>query len=129
VVFPSRAGGSPSTSSGSVIAPDKMSQQMCQRYRHPTIATVAPAALSGTKAAGEENPTGYHASSRTYTGTRAIRPSALQKSRLRSAPRIFAPIGMIGNAPHSLVDADPRIPRPRTVPILLRLRRRPIPPS
>jgi tripartite-type tricarboxylate transporter receptor subunit TctC len=97
VVVPFAPGGSTSIV-GRVIA-DKMSQQMGQGividHRPGAGGTV------GTKAVAKSEPDGYTLLL-GYTGTLAIGPS-LYKNPGYDPRKDFAPIGMIGNAPASLV--------------------------
>jgi tripartite-type tricarboxylate transporter receptor subunit TctC len=97
LVIPFAPGGSTSIV-GRVIA-DKMSELMGEKV----VVDNRPGAggTVGTKAVAKSDPDGYTIAL-GYTGTLAIGPS-LYKNAGYDPRRDFAPIGLIGNAPNSLV--------------------------
>src|SRR3979490_2821842 len=97
LVIPFAPGGSTSIV-GRVIA-DKMSELIGEKV----VVDNRPGAgdTVGTKAAAKSEPDGY-AIALGYAGTLAIGPS-LYKNAAYDPRKDFAPIGLIGNAPNSLV--------------------------
>jgi tripartite-type tricarboxylate transporter receptor subunit TctC len=94
LVIPFAPGGSTSIV-GRVIA-DKMSELLGEKV----VVDNRPGAV-GTKAVAKSDPDGYTIAL-GYTGTLAIGPS-LYKNAGYDPRKDFAPIGLIGNAPNSLV--------------------------